>query len=36
MVGMMGMMEMMAMPPKMMKMKIAPVVVSCAAWPGSG
>jgi hypothetical protein len=35
-VGMMGMMPMwiMAMPHRMMKMKIAPVVVSCAAWPG--
>ena len=32
----MGMMPMwiMAMPHRMMKMKIAPVVVSCAAWPG--
>ena len=35
-VGMMGMMPMriMSMPHRMMKMKIAPVVVSCAAWPG--
>ena len=35
-VGMMGMMPMwiMAMPHRMVKMKIAPVVVSCAAWPG--
>ncbi len=34
--GMMGMMTMwmMAMPHRMMKMKITPVVVSCAAWPG--
>jgi hypothetical protein len=32
----MGMMPMwiMAMPHRMMEMKIAPVVVSCAAWPG--
>jgi hypothetical protein len=32
----MGMMPVwiMAMPHRMMKMKIAPVVVSCAAWPG--